>query len=314
MSIQINTKKLLSLAERHEWGHACRVRLLLKSGQKEPPIGLWEDHISLEDLAQLPETIDYLALCGHAGGELLDIYESVDGAHSILHGGRLLLDLAKEFFLPEIPVASSTWAHTGLLLQSFEGYLGGTTSAEDYMAAAFHYRGRFGTTFGNTNKDQRNADLYDAMPSDGLESVIALDGWVLASHWDSFGRFLVRRRPEFEALEALREEGDGEIFVQGDGEADEEATDTFDRLIDEHIAIYRKEELEKLDDLLVVLVEKHLAMLVDGVARVDKSLGNASAKLSSGDEFLARCKALRALQEERLSQVFGSAGSVNKGA
>lgn len=258
MSLTINTARLLHHSAMSDWGYSCRITLLRLAGLRPASEEGIPAPITPEEMTKLPATFAYADLRHFTGRALLDVADSLDDADPIKHGAGLLLALAREFFVPEIPQDHAGYMETLRLLRSVQAYLEGRIGAEAYMAAAFAYRSRFCTTWENDEKDPDFADLFDAMPSGGLESVIALNGWRVAGHWECFGRFLVRRLPEFRALDDLREAVEGTIFVEDDEDHDKEAEEAAQRMIDEEIAVYRSAMLEHFDERLAVVVDGFL--------------------------------------------------------
>lgn len=260
MSIKIDTARLLEQATKSDWGYSCAITLLELAGLRtpdQPPFGLPSD----DELRAIPDAIDYASLRAYTGKAALDIAESVAGADPIKHGGRLLLALAHEFFVPEIPKDHPGYLESLRLLRTVQAYLDGKATAEVYMAAAYHYRTRFCSTFMNRQVDKDFVDLFDAMPACGLEDVIALGGWGLSGQWECFGRFLARRRPEVAALEALRERVPETLFVDIEDDEDgldAQAEEAAQAMIDEEITHYRDDMLKPLDARLAAVVDAAL--------------------------------------------------------
>lgn len=262
MTIQINTVRLIDNAKASRWEFGCAQLLLVCAGLRQRgdsfELGLPTD----DEIKSIPDTFDYVKLRSMivSGRRILDIAESLDGADPIKHGGRLLLTIARELFVPEIPEDHPGYLPSLRLLRTFDGYLDGKVGAEAYMAEAYRHRAAFGNTFGNRNRDDYS-DLFDALPAEGLETVIALGGWRLDGHLDCFGRFLAARRPEVRALEFLRERVPETLFVDLDDDEDDldgKAEEAAQEMIDEEIATYIDEEIESLSGRLIAIVDRVL--------------------------------------------------------
>lgn len=245
-AIPVNSRKLLELADCHEWGLSCRRILCGK------PL-LWP----VEPTPEWPATVDYATLRQYtlSGAQLLDVAEARAGMDPLREGGRLALALAWVFFLPVLPADHPARPETMALFNALQAYIDGNAPAETYLRAAFVFRSQYGSAW-SARENPEYDDLFDAMPSGGLENVIALEGWRYASQWEMFGRHLVRALPAHRVLEALRESIESTLFVDGDDDHDKEAEEAAHGMIDAELGAYREQVLEDYHDRLVALIDR----------------------------------------------------------
>lgn len=246
-SIPVNIRTLLELADNHGWGPIC-VRML--SGT---PM------FSLDTPKYMPSTVDYATLRQYAlsGAQLLDVAEALDGLDPLREGGRLALALAWEFFLPALPADHPARPETLALFNALQAYIDGNAPAETYLRVAYAYRSQYGSSW-SARENPEYDDLFDAMPSGGLENVIALEGWRYASQWEMFGRHLVRALPEHRVLEGLRGSIESTVFVNDDPDRDAEAEEAAHGMIDAELAACREDVLEGYHDRVVALIDRVL--------------------------------------------------------
>lgn len=254
MSILINTRKLIEHATHRGWDYFCIPSVLKAAGLREASATA---PVTAEQIARIPETVSYAELRKYVTEEkwLLDVADAREGVNTIKAGGMLLLAMAREFFVPEIPQDHPGYMETLRLLRVLQAYLEGKTDAEAYMQAAYHYRCHFGTAFNVAGKDPDYEHLFEAMPCLSIDSVIACDGWLLSASWDGFGRFLVRRAPEFAALDDLRDAIDETVFVDSDTAHSHEAQEVAHGLLDDAMAGYQYDALAPYGDRLRALID-----------------------------------------------------------
>jgi hypothetical protein len=145
----------------------------------------------------------------------------------------VLLAMARRLFLPELPAGHEARPPTEALLDTFEGWVLGNEPADRYVAEAFRYRSRFGTSFTAMGRDPQHEDLFEAMPAEGLCCALGESRWRLAHHWVSFGRYLAKQNQAWNGLTQARDAIDETVFVAFDPAADEQATVAAQGMIDE---------------------------------------------------------------------------------
>lgn len=261
MKTMIDTKRLRTLAQQHDWFFEC-IRILLeaagiRSPKQDSELDCHFQRATREELNAIPEAVPYDALPGMRGKILLDIAESIHGVDPLKSSGPLFHAMALEFFVPQIPKDHPGYIETLRLLRVFKAYNDGAANAETYIRAAYNHRTTFCNVWGNKVEPDFE-HLFEAMPNDGVETAIAMDGWALVSAWESFGRHLARSMPGFDLLEEIEDEIDGTIFVDDHDEHDREATESAHVMIDGYKEYLRDEALERYEERLCAMVEGFL--------------------------------------------------------
>lgn len=256
MNILINTSKLILLATSHRWGDYCKYFLCRIFGVIDEPLR----PVTTEEVARLPATVDYAVFrCADLIGEqhLFDVANAREGIDPVKDGGALMLALAQEFYLPEIPKEHPAYLETLRLLRLLSAYLEGRANAESFMQTAYLYRSQFGTDRDLLGSDPGYEDLFDAMPSGPLDDVIA-NGWPLAASWKDFGRFLAWKSPEFDALEQVRERIEQSVFFVGDEFAaiNAEAREFAHGIVDHVMDVFESAALAEYDERLGALIDR----------------------------------------------------------
>ena len=251
--LQVDVKTLLKRASEAGWHHDCLELLWNLVGAPMPA--------SPDQWEAVPMTqVTYVSLAERLNGYArLAVVESLAGVEPLKVGGTVLLAMAREIFLPGVPVAHPAYAPTVALLASFAGYLDGSETAEAYMGQAFHYRARFGTTYSSLGTDPAHESLFEAMPANGLECAVAFGRWGVSGHWHSFGRHLAAQGEAWQALKSLEEAARGAEFVGDDELADEEARESVYGLIDAQRDDLVTEALKDDDTQLMALVDRTVA-------------------------------------------------------
>lgn len=224
--LQVDVHELVQRAHRAGWGRKAITTVWAMAGQPVPA--------GHEEWARLPlETVGYVALSRSLDGYMrLAAVDSLVGVDGVKTGGAVLLAMAQRIFLPHVPAEHAARQPTEALLAAFSGWLLDGEPAEKYLAEAYRYRSRFGTTCTAIGTDRAHEELFDAMPSGGLDHALGEGHWSLSCHWRGFGRFLAAQVADWKALEVLADEAHGIELVADDEHSDEEAHDALDGLID----------------------------------------------------------------------------------
>lgn len=274
--LQVDVQRLLVQAQTAGWRLDCIKLLWDLAGTPMPDDPAQWAAVPLAQVA-------YVSVAERVNGYArLAVAESLAGFDPLKVGGAVLLAMAREIFLPDVPEAHPAHAPTVALLASFEGYLGGSATAEAYIAQAFHYRSRFGTTYSSLGTDPEHESLFEAMPARGLECAVGFGRWGVSSHWHSFGRHLAAQGEAWQALKTLEEAARDAEFVGDDELADEEARASVYGLIDA--------QRDELVEAVLGDFDQELADLVD--AQVAISCGDPDAGPVPG--YIERLRAERA--------------------
>lgn len=223
----------------------------------------------IEDWRVLPmQVVPYDVLAKRMDGAMrlaaVDALADVDGVKT---GGAVLLAMCRRVFLPQVPTEHAARNPTEVLLETFSGYLFDGQPAEHYLAEAFRYRTRFGTSMTAIGGDPILEHLFEAMPSEGLDCVLGLGGWGLLGHWRSFGRYLASQGADWQALEKLYEEARTTEMVSEDENGDEEAHAALAGMIEVQQESYIDSALRPHDAALQALVGEMLATLFNAHAQ-----------------------------------------------
>ncbi|MDD3326489.1 MAG: hypothetical protein PHW25_05315 [Zoogloea sp.] len=252
--LQVDVKTLLERASEAGWRRDCLELLWNLAGAPMPANPSQWEAVPMAQVA-------YVSLAERLNGYArLAVVESLAGVEPLKVSGAVLLAMAREIFLPGVPEAHPAHAPTVALLMSFAGYLGGSATAEAYIAQAFHYRVRFGTTYSSLGTDPEHESLFEAMPASGLECAVALGRWGVSGHWHSFGRHLAAQGEAWQALKTLEEAVRDMELVSDDESADEEARESVYGLIDAQRDELVTAALAGFDRELAELVDTQVAI------------------------------------------------------
>ncbi|SIQ95287.1 hypothetical protein SAMN05421829_108128 [Aromatoleum tolulyticum] len=219
-----------------------------------------------EDRLNLPmQSVSYEALCLRLNGYMrlaaVDSLANLSDADRVKVGGVILLAMANRIFLPHVPAEHAARQPTEALLGHFSAWLVDGAPAEQYVAEAYRYRSRFGTTVTAIRTDPEYEELFDAMPSAGLDYAMGEGHWDLSSHWHGFGRFLAAQGADWQALRVLEQKADGVEFVSDDEYGNDEAHAALLGLLDAQRDGYVDVALKPHDAALAELVDGVLATL-----------------------------------------------------
>lgn len=258
--LKVSVKPLIELARPNGWGLECLTILWGMANRKLPDSPVEWDKLPMQ-------SVRYLDLKARlTGARQLDAVESLLDMDTAEASGAVLLAMANEIFMPQVPAWHAARQPSADLLSQLSGYLFHAQPAEGYIGEAFRYRSRFGTTCTAIGEDPEFEMLFEAMPADGLDCAVGEKRWGLGRHWQSFGRFLARQRADWQALEQLESSVQGIELVSGDPHSDEEAHDNLGDLIDGQRDRYIREALSQYDAQLVSLIESLLVELCESAA------------------------------------------------
>ena len=247
--LQVDVARFVERARQAGWGWQAQCVLWGVSGKPAPQ--------DIEAWRVLPmQAVPYEVLAPRLDGGMrlaaVDALMDVDGVKT---GGAVLLAMANRLFLPQVPAGHAARKPTEALLAALAGYLFDGEPAEHYLAEAFRYRSRFGTSMTAIGGDPSFEHLFEAMPGDGLDCVLGLGHWDLSGHWRSFGRHLAKQGADWQALEELYEEARETELVSEDAAGDDEAHSELAALIEAQQDSYIARALEAHDAALCALVD-----------------------------------------------------------
>lgn len=259
-TLTVNIKTLVERVKYYELRHLVLARLVVRLRGFDPDkAGPGEFEAAV---GALPETVPYRVARRLFGDRTLLIAVEClmnAGLNPLIVSGKLLLAMARELFLPHLPTDHPGYPDTVLLLSALEGYLDGTVTAEAYIVEAYRYRSRYGTTRSSIGTDIDYEQLFEAMPSGGLDYVLGGEGWGLHRHLESYARFLSQADARHELLTALQARTTEDYLVEDNASADNEACHTLSSWLDEELEAMARAELDGLDTVVVELIDRQMA-------------------------------------------------------
>lgn len=251
--LHVNTRRLLTNALCSGWPDCCRRILLALPGNTDPLLS------AEENIRRLPTRVAFAELRDKVvGSQLLDAIDALECDDLAPASGRLLLALAKEFFLPKLPAQHPGYLGANGLLAVLEDYLDGKATAEAYIGTAYRFRSDYGTSITAAGTDSVYESLFDALPASGLDCPAGEGCWNLAMHWNSFGRFLAEQRSEWRLLDSIDEELDFlALHLHPDPAASQDAAKVVrTEIIDLQREALAEGELDALDDELTAVIAR----------------------------------------------------------
>lgn len=247
--LQVDAARFVERARQAGWGWQAMCVLWGVSGKPAPQ--------DSEAWAVLPlQTVRYDTLAPRLDGGMrlaaVDALVDVDGVKT---GGVVLLAMANRVFLPQLPAEHAARKPTEALLAALAEYLLDGEPAERYMAEAFRYRSRFGTSMTAIGDDPCYEQLFEAMPGEGLDCALGMGHWDLSGRWRSFGRHLAKQGADWQALEELYQEAGATELVSEDEASDDEAHAGLEAIIEELQDGYVRRALSAHDAALRALVD-----------------------------------------------------------